>query len=132
MRISKFSYVERSIWINKIVSSKNRLVSPKNTYDDNFIKELLDNLGYDSTLQRADCLIQFSNVYTMDFNGNAFYNYALSQIQDKVSYHSSQDIYGMFDNDKTLVLKAIDSSSYVSSRDISLCYANDISKSIRK
>lgn len=132
MRISKFSYVERSILINKIVSSKNRIVSSKNTYDSNLIKESFDNLDYDSKLQRAACLIQFPNVHTMEFKGNAFYDYILSQIQNKLSYHSSQDIYGMLDNDKILVLKAIDSSSSISSGDILLSYAEDISKSLKK
>lgn len=132
MRISKFSYAERSILINKIVSSKNRIVSSKSTYDDNIINELLNSLGYVSTLKRAACLIQFPNVHTMEFKGNAFYDYIFSQIQDKVSYHSSQDIYGMLDNDKILVLKAIDSSSSLSSRDILLSYAADISKDLKK
>lgn len=132
IQISKFSYAERSILINKIVSSKNRIVSSKNTYDDNLIKELFDTLGYDSTLQRAACLIQFPNVHTMEFKGNAFYDYIFSQIQNRVSYHSSQDIYGMLDNDKILVLKAIHSSSSLSSRDILLSYSEDISKALKK
>jgi len=106
-RIADTPHAERSELVSRIVAAKDRIVSTKPDRHPNVLDETIAGLGYATAIPGAACIFRFPFVGSMEFESNAYFDYAYAHAAAGNGQCGSDDIFGMLDNDKLLVLKAI-------------------------
>lgn len=128
--IADSPHAERSELINRIAASKDRIVSHHPERLPNVSSEMIAGLGYGTSAPRAACIFQFPLINTMEFESNAYFDYIYTKAAARNPYSGPDDIYGMLDNDKLLVLKSIPAGAGGNARKILRAFGEIVRENI--